>query len=234
MSVRYTVGMLDHHLQRTIVDTLAYRPAARFSELKPDSVDNKLFNYHLHKVIVEGYVYKTPDGLYSLTQEGRRLSTGVLDNAQELIVQRPLSALFLIVRRSEGGAWLLYRRKTHPMLGYAGFMHCHPDASLSVEAAAAKQLTERTGLEAKFSVLGGGYFRIFRDSSLESFTHFTLLFTDEAKGELVPGDQHADYFWVDNPLGATPPLFPGTQLLLQSYQTKQTLLVDERFDIETV
>src|SRR6185312_1812671 len=100
--------MLDHHIQRTIVYKLSFMPSARFSDLKPDDIENKLFTYHLKKVISEGFVSKSEDGTYALTPVGRRLSTGVIKDYQALIVERPLSALFLVIRRKSDNAWLLY------------------------------------------------------------------------------------------------------------------------------
>ena len=46
--------MLDHHIQRQIVYQLAFVDSLRFGELKPDDLDNKLFTYHLKKVVSAG------------------------------------------------------------------------------------------------------------------------------------------------------------------------------------
>ena len=77
--------MLDHHIQRTIVYTLAFAESMRFGELKPDELDNKLFNYHLKKVIAAGYVAKNDEGLYTLTSEGKRVGKGALKKQSRLI-----------------------------------------------------------------------------------------------------------------------------------------------------
>ena len=85
--------MLDHHIQRSIVYRLALARRLKFSELKPDILDNKLFTYHLKKVISAGFAIKTADGYYKLTPEGRRLDAHVLDNT-EALVDRAYSVLF--------------------------------------------------------------------------------------------------------------------------------------------
>ncbi len=223
--------MLDHHLQREIVFKLAFRPSARFSDLKPGDVENKLFTYHLQKVVKEGYVKKSDDGLYTLTPEGRRLSTGVNDDHQALVVERPLSVLFLIIRRKSDGAWLLYERQTHPMLGFRGFMHAHPSAVSDCAEVAQQQCQIKTGLTGDFTALGGGYIRVYEGAKLESFTHFTLLYCDDIQGGLAPNDSHATYAWELEPDFTDKQMFPSTPMLKQFYEAKQPFFVDKTFTI---
>lgn len=224
--------MLDHHIQRTIVYRLAFNPSLRFSELKPDNIDNKLFTYHLKKVLSTGLVTKSDTGVYTLTPEGRRISTGAFEKEQALIVERPLSVLFLVIRRKHDGAWLFYRRNTHPMLGFSGFMHCTPTLLGNSDEAARKQCAAKSGLDGHFMTLGGGYFRIYQDDTLESFTHFTLLYCEDMEDTLTPNDSKADYFWVDTPDFSDPTLFPGTQLLSTLYEAKKPFFIEKTFSIE--
>lgn len=211
---------------------LAFTPGLRFSELKPHELDNKLFTYHLKKVLAEGLVAKSSDGIYTLTPEGRRISTGALNTEQSLIVERAHSVLFLVIRRKSDGAWLFYRRNTHPMLGFSGFMHCNPNAAELTTETAKLQVKEKTGLIGDFTALGGGYFTICNRDTLESFTNFTLLYCDDIQGELVPRDEKAEYFWVEKPDFTAPDIFPGTELLYNLYKAKQPFFVEKTFSIE--
>ena len=68
--------MLDHHIQKSIVYDLAFAESLRFSDLKPDDMENKAFTYHLKKVMKSGLVEKLEDGHYSLTMKGRRVGKG--------------------------------------------------------------------------------------------------------------------------------------------------------------
>jgi len=223
--------MLDHHLQRSIVYKLAFTPHARFSELKPETVDNKLFTYHLKKTIQEGLVTKSEDGVYTLTPEGRRVSTGALDKEQTLITERPLSALFLVIRRKTDGAWLLYRRGTHPLIGKTGFMHCLPSFMSTVTEAAAEQCEAKTGLKGHFTALGGGYIHTFKGTELESYVHFTLLYCEDIQGELAPTDTKAEYFWVSQPNFEANDMIPTTVFLRDLYEAKQPFFIEKTFHI---
>lgn len=224
--------MLDHHLQRTIVYTLVQTPQLRFSELKPDILDSKLFTYHLKKTITAGYVTKTEDGLYALTPEGRRLGTRVFQNEQAFIDQAD-SVLFLIIRRKEDNAWLLYKRNTYPLLGKVGFMHGTPNSVTDSPAAAAQICQQNTGLTGEFRVLGGGYFRVYEDTQLESFTHFTLLVCDDITGELVQNDEYADYFWEQEPDFAGANTLPNTSTLVDLYNKGELFFIEKTFQTKS-
>lgn len=68
----YESSPSDHHLQAQILETLftASQPVA-FGMLKPDTIDNSLFAYHLQKLTRRGLVTKQPHG-YILTTTGTR------------------------------------------------------------------------------------------------------------------------------------------------------------------
>lgn len=223
--------MLDHHLQRGIVYRLALEDNLRFSELKPADIENKLFTYHLKKVLAAGYVNKSNDGLYHLTAEGRRLGIRVLSDPQTL-ADRAHSVLFLVIRRKSDGAWLLYQRKNQPLIGKVGFMHATPSADGATAATAATLCKERTGLSCEFKTLGGGYFRTFRGDELESFTHYTLLTADDAEGDLKQGNpDYAEYFWEVEPNFEASEMLPNMPTLIEAYQAGKPFFLEKSFQL---
>jgi hypothetical protein len=218
--------MLDHHIQRSIVYRLAFADKLRFSDLQPDALENKLFTYHLKKVVRAGYAAKDSAGFYSLTPEGRRLGIRLLDK-QSAAADQPESVLFLAVRRESDSAWLLYRRNTHPLLGLSGFMHANPNADEDCAQTARQICHEKTGLSGDFRVLGGGYFRVYRKDELESFTHFTLLACDDARGDLVQNDPYAEYFWQKKPNFTAKDMLPDMPILHELYQNDQLFFIEQ-------
>jgi hypothetical protein len=222
--------MLDHHIQRTIVYQLAFAPSMRFGELKPDDIDNKLFTYHLKKVMLAGYVAKNDDGQYELTAEGRRMGKGVLKKESHLL-DRAYSTLFLAIRRKSDGAWLLYTRHTHPMIGLRGFMHAQPSATETAVETAAKACQQSTGLTGTFRVHGHGYFRVYHDQQLESFTHFTLLICGDATGELTQNSELAEYRWDEQPDFAAAHMLPTMKALHAMYAGPAGAFTEQTFTI---
>lgn len=224
--------MLDHHIQRGIVYRLAFASALRFSELKPQELENKAFDYHLKKVVVAGFVEKTEDGAYRLTGEGRRIWRVSQKQAKNSnLYDRAYSTLLLAIRRKSDGAWLLYRRRTHPMLGLSGFMHAQPCADQDVTQTAAEVCREQTGLSGEFVVHGHGYFRVYHKNLLESFTHFTLLKCTDIQGELHQNSELAEYYWDTDPDFSAPEMLPNSQILRKMSEAPVGLFAEKTFDI---
>ncbi len=222
--------MLEHHIQQAIIYRLARVDMLRFTKLKPDDLDNKLFNYHLKLVLKSGLAVKNSKGLYELTSEGRRVGTRVKMSFLAL-ADRAHSALFLVVRRGSDGAWLLYTRKTHPLLGKTGFMHVEPNAYEPITHTATYDCVERTGLLCTFRTLGSGYFRVFDNNEQESFTHFELLVCDDASGELAVNDERADYEWVVDPNFSAEDMLPNMPKLVSLYQAGKPFFIEETYTI---
>ncbi len=165
--------MLEHHLQKDILDTLVKCPSARYADLKPASVEGNIFTYHLQLLVKQGIVLKGEDGRYCLTAQGKALGINNKLKPRDLL-QQAHSVLLLMVRNANGD-WLLRKRLVHPMYGKVGFIHGEPRVYENITWTADDILLAKTGLSADFSIAGSGYIRIFQSEELESFTHFTLL-----------------------------------------------------------
>jgi hypothetical protein len=220
--------MLDHHIQREIVYRLAFSDGLRFSELKPDELESKLFTYHLKKVSSAGFVEKRDDGLYQLTAEGRRVGVGAFRD-YHMTIDRAYSILIMAIRRKSDGAWLFYRRRTHPLKDYAGFMHAAPHAEFDALTMAQREVKAKTGLDGDFTVIGSGFFRFFEGDELESFTHFTFLKCDDIQGELNAQSELADYFWEKDPDFESADLFPNMAVLHDMYTGEAKRFVERTF-----
>ena len=220
--------MLDHHIQRQIVYRLAFAPSLRFSELQPEGLENKLFNYHLKKSISAGYVARNQDGSYELTPEGRRLGERSLSKQLE-IADNAESILILAIRRQSDKAWLLYRRKTHPLLGKVGFMHAIPRSGATVAEHARQVCLTETGLQADFRVLGAGFFETYDGDELESYVNFTFLVSDNAIGKLEQHNDFAEYFWVDDPDFSDATMVPNMKTLGNLHKVNELFYVERKF-----
>jgi DNA-binding MarR family transcriptional regulator len=218
--------MLSHNIQHSIVRVLAKVDGLTFSELRPDLLDNKLFTYHLKIVIREGFVEKSVDGKYRLTPSGQKLWRRMAEKPN-VIALRAYSVLFLIIKSPTHG-WLLYRRKTHPVIDKVGFMHTTPRAQTSILDGATQDTLEKTGLSCTFSVIGSGFFRMRKGDTIDGFNNFTLLLCESARGILTPNDELADYFWVKDPDFSSPDMLPNMKILVEKYQDNDVpFFIDE-------
>jgi hypothetical protein len=141
------------------------------------------------------------------------------------------SILLLVVRRLSDGAWLLYKRSTHPLIDLSGFMQAIPNAHESIVITAQNACTQKTGLSGEFRVIGDGYFRVFQSDELESFTHFTLLACDDADGSLIGQDDFGDYYWQTNPDFSADHMLPTAQTLADIYADPSAQFIEKDFRI---
>ena len=211
--------MLDHHIQRAIVTRLKSSEDLTFTEMKPLDIENKLFTYHLKIVIREGFVEKTQNGRYKLTSAGEKLWKRMSESTDK-VATRAHSVLFLIIR-SENKGWLLYKRKTHPLIGKEAFMHATPLAGRSIKESASAETVTRTNLLCSFEVAGSGFFQTYEADELSSYTNFTLLYCERPTGILSQNDEHAEYFWVKSPDFSAPNMLPNMKLLTDKYLAGQ-------------
>ena len=90
---------------------------------------------------------------------------------------------------------------------------------------------EHTGLDASFTTLGSGFFRVFEGEELESFTNFTLLVCEDAAGDLQSDDELAEYFWADSIDQERPSLLPNMPTLIELYETGKPFFVEKHLPV---
>ena len=132
-----------HNIQYAILTLLMSNKVRRFSELRPDRVDSNLFQYHLKKLITDGYVEKIVGG-YTLSARGlnyadRHSSSLKAERAQPKIIA-------IVIVRNAKGEILVVQKPQQPWLGTyhipAGKVH---DGEPAAEAGQ-RELLEKTGL----------------------------------------------------------------------------------------
>lgn len=188
-----------HHIQKEIVLKLNHAESARFSDLKPKDIDGNVFTYHLKQLIAARMVKKADGGAYELTQKGKLAGINVRLTAKDELEQAH-PVLFLAVKDSRG-RWLVRRRTVHPSYGRVGFLHTEPNAHEDIFISAKRGLKEKTGFVGDFSVRGSGYVTLLKNSELESYTQFTMLYCDKVSGNLTSKDRSGENFWYKGNFG---------------------------------
>ena len=188
--------MVEHHIQKKIIQNLVEHESVRYSQLKPADMDGNVFTYHLHLLIKMGLIEKLEDGTYRLTSKGKLY--GVTNSLSKNETLEQAHAIILLSIRS-GDKWLLRKRLVQPMFDMFGFVHGEPKAGESIEQSAARILHDRTGLAGKYKVKGFGYITLTSQTEKVSYTNFTLVEVTEAKGKLAAQDAHGQNIWIDTP-----------------------------------
>jgi len=141
-----------HEVQVAILRHLLFRPQAAFSELqKATNLTSDHFNFHIKKLIDEGYVEKL-EKHYRLTHKGKEYANRMDTDENEIEKQPKISVAITLERRNEQGEreFLFQQRKKNPYFDFWGRMGGKVRWGESVIEAADRELKEETGLEAKF------------------------------------------------------------------------------------
>src|SRR6476646_2791634 len=116
------MNVMLHHIQKSVIDVLASKDPAHYSDLKPADMDGNQFTYHLKQLLSDKLVQKNDDGTYSLTQKGRKYLVHRFEDPVE-----SAHTVFLVVIRHADKV-LLRERKVQPLQGYVGFIHGEPSS----------------------------------------------------------------------------------------------------------
>jgi len=194
----------EHHIQRDILYRLCFNKELRFSDLKPENLENNIFMYHLKQLTKAGLVIKNEEGLYTLAPNGMAYIDKLNYSTKQQSIQ-PKVVCYLQITDAHG-TQLYWRRKIQPSIGYVGVPVGKIQYGEDVQRAAQRELTEKTGLtNVKLVYRGTANLKFYVSNSLVSHI-LTLVYTGKVNSvePEVLSSEFGDVFWsneeVDNVL----------------------------------
>lgn len=182
-------------VQNHIISQLKNADTKRFTDLRPEGIENDRYNYHLRFLIKKGLITKTPHG-YSLTSTGERYVADVFhtsDQAQRLF---KINVITIVSRRTEQGIEILNQeRHSQPSYGKIGVMGGTILKGEPLLDGARRKLQNETGLQAEFRLVGHERRLRYRNDELFSDVLFPICYADESSGTLTD-TEYGHNFWV--------------------------------------
>ena len=188
-----------HKVQTGILRALLFVPNAGFAELqKTTELTSDHFTFHVKKLIDAGLVEKN-DTRYSLTSAGKEYANR-MDTDENEIEKQPKVSVALIVERQNGNRreFIVQQRLKQPYYGFYGRLGGKVRWGESFEEAAARELTEETGLIGSFTFSHIFHKRDYRksDGKLLEDKIFVVMHCTDARGDMMEQFEGGKNFWM--------------------------------------
>jgi ADP-ribose pyrophosphatase YjhB (NUDIX family) len=189
-----------HPVQVLILRHLLFTPRAGFSQLqKSTDLTSDHFNFHIKKLIEEGYVEKL-ERHYRLAHKGKEYANRMDTDENEIEKQPKVSVAITLERKNKKGEreFLFQQRKKNPYFDFWGRVGGKMRWGESVIEAANRELKEETGLEAKFEYRLLYHKRDFNKATgkLLEDKLFLCVYATEYSGELVESFEGGINRWM--------------------------------------
>lgn len=186
-----------HDAQMAILRYLLLSPGAGFAELqKSTELTSDHFNFHIKKLVTEGYVEKNDSSHYVLSRSGKEYANR-MDTDDNVIEKQPKISVALIVEDGNGRI-LAQERLKQPYYGFWG----RPTGKIrwgeTMAEAGARELMEETGLTADLRV-GGFYHKMDYDKETGDLLEdkiFVLVHGTNPQGELIVEGEGCRNEWL--------------------------------------
>jgi hypothetical protein len=133
------ITVIEHHIQRDIIDRLMHNQRLRFSELKPAGMESNIFMYHIAQLKKLHYIDKDDEG-YFLIHDGLQYVDGL--RRDSIRPHRQPKVIAIVVLRNDQGQWLMAERITQPYIHQRMFMSGQQHFGESLYDQPARELAE--------------------------------------------------------------------------------------------
>lgn len=182
-----------HWIERHILKVLAFSDSKRYKELKPDSVDGNLFQYHAKQLEKRGLIERNFTG-YKLTSVGK-LFVADLSQTRSMNTRKLPRVVVMIIAKNEAGKYLLFRWKRQPYRGLVSFVFGRQLYGQPTIESAKEQLFFKTGYSAKLNYLGSA--DIINQPKDNIIDHMSVSIFEATilKKVTEPDGLTGEYFW---------------------------------------
>jgi ADP-ribose pyrophosphatase YjhB (NUDIX family) len=160
-----------HHIQKEIILSLSALSPQRFSQLQPPRIPNNTFSYHLKRLVDFGYIEHDVKRGYVPTRKALKLVQ--FRDAQKTARPSGPAVITILYVTNDIGEVLLLNRAKQPFVDYFGLPSGLIHKGETVEAAAERELKEKTGIEAPGQLTFSGTldFQYLEQGSGDIFVH---------------------------------------------------------------
>ncbi|OGY56728.1 MAG: hypothetical protein A2Y84_01390, partial [Candidatus Colwellbacteria bacterium RBG_13_48_8] len=199
-SIVVIINSVMHQIQFNILRTLLFKEGSRFADLNTDRISNDHFTFHLKRLVEQGLVEKTKEGLYGLTISGKEYANRLDTDAEKVNVEKQAKIGALIVgvdRSGEKAKYLIQQRLKQPFYGFYGFVSGKIKWGETVYEAARRELEEETGLKGDMALVGIEHKMDYsnEDTLLED-KYFYIFRVENPEGDFIESFEGGKNIWL--------------------------------------
>lgn len=218
-----------HWIERHILKQLSFSDSQRYSQLKPDSVDGNLFQYHARALEKQALITRTKEG-YCLSQAGKIF---VADLSQtKLMNQRKLPrAIVMVACRNANGEYLLFKWRRQPYRNLISLPFGRQLYDTSTTEIAAEQLLLKTGYTAQLSFFGHTDVIVNHPEKITDHMAINVFIGTNLTQSHTPDGLTGTWFWGQPSDQSDRALVPGfKQIIAWLEDSKHAHLIEIRID----
>lgn len=221
--------VIEHTVQRDILVRLTQAKTLRFSELKPDGLENNAFMYHLRELIKAKYVTQTDDKAYTLTAAGLSYIDSL--SLTNRLPRRQPKLIVILALKNKAGQYLLAKRLVQPTIDTwmlpSGKRHFGETPQEHAERELSEQLSTTS---VALTDRGTVDIRIWHDDVLVSHL-VARLYVGQYEGSVPRDTTKFHYAWLD--VGDVADFTPGTSEIIAALEKNDDVL-DLSLDVSAV
>jgi 8-oxo-dGTP pyrophosphatase MutT (NUDIX family) len=188
-----------HPIQLSIIEVLRVAPEGlRYARMRPEGIENDLYNYHLQYLLKQKLVEKHADK-YTLSDGGKRylMELNPLNEHGESN-RFKMASLCLVTRKTTKGTEVLYQQRVRqPFAGEWGLIGGGIHRGEPAIQAASRRLREEAGLFAEFRLAGlMRKIKFDKEGELYGDILFHVCVADKYTGELVAENNYGKQRWI--------------------------------------
>jgi ADP-ribose pyrophosphatase YjhB (NUDIX family) len=224
--------------QMVIINNLIFKLSARFSELNTLSIPNDQFNYHIKKLVDEGYISKSDENLYSLTLKGKNFASSTDIYNLKIEKQSRIHLIPVCIRDFNGVTkYLIHRRKKHPYFDWSGFPSGKAKYGNFYDSEVIRELEEETGLVGTptLKVIKHVLIKLKGSDEVVEDKQFFFYRIDDLQNELLIKTIEGENSWLSlDELSNTPNVYPDNAWVIGVINDEGIKFVEENLEIEGI
>jgi ADP-ribose pyrophosphatase YjhB (NUDIX family)/predicted transcriptional regulator len=150
-----------HFIQNEILKKLLFADKLKYSELRPENLENNKLNFHLNQLQDLGLIEKS-DSKYYLTLKGKEFAGRLNTDVLKIEKQAKLSVLVAPVRKAgDELEFLIYTRLKQPFYGCQGFLSGKIGYGETIIEGAKREMKEECNLDGEPQIIQLMHYRVF-------------------------------------------------------------------------